>query len=123
MAQSINIPNTLLSGQQTFNFPGTNASYTNALVTIDRTIAGGLNSLNSADTLTIAIDYSTNGGTSWLNIAGSTLQGGTIVTKGVTLAQDTLAVGIGHAFPIGTLFRVDTSASTPVRIAGTVVYS
>lgn len=122
MPQSITIPNTLLTGQQQFTFAASNASYTNALVTIDRTITGGLNSLTLADTLTIAIDYSTDG-SSWLNVAGKTMLGGVIVTKGVTLTTETLGIGIGHPFPIGTQFRVDTDASTPVRITGTVVYS
>ena len=123
MSQSINIPNTLLTGQQQFSFAGTNASYTNALVTIDRTITGGLNSLTTSDTLTISIDYSTDSGATWLNVAGKTMLGGVIVTKGVTLTTETLGIGIGQPFPIGTQFRVDTNASTPVRIAGTVVYS
>jgi hypothetical protein len=124
VAQSQTIPNTLLSGSQTFTFLNTDQVYTNATITIDRTITGGLNSASSALILGLSFDYSLDGGTTWLNIGGSTLIGGTIVTKGVTLASDTLGVGIGQPFPLGTSFRVDTVVNAgSVEIAGTVVYS
>ena len=117
------IPNQRLTGQQTFNFTNTAQPWTNATLSIDRTVSGGLNSLTPADTLTVAIDYSPDGGTNWKNIGGSTLQGGTVTTKGVVTATDTLSVGIGQQFAVGTAFRVNTDASTPVRVTGTVVYS
>ena len=118
------IPNTRLTGSQTFNFTNTAQPWTDATVSIDRTISGGLNAAASTLTLNISIDYSPDGGTTWLNIGGSTLQGGTIITKGVTLTTDTLDVGIGVPFPVGTGFRVNTTVNgAAVRIAGTVVYS
>ena len=123
MAVTQNIPNTLLSGTQTFTFNNTTQQWANATITIDRTVASGLNSLTSADTLQIVFQYSPDGGTTWNGIGGSTLQGGTITVKGVTLATDTLSVGQGQPFPSGTGFRVTTTASSSVRIAGTVVYS
>lgn len=123
MAVTQNIPNTLLSGSQTFTFLNTDQVWGNAQITIDRTVTGGLNTLTSVDTLAINFDYSPDGGTSWLNIGGSTLQGGTVVTKGFTTNTDTLAIGQGQPFPTGTGFRVRTTASTSVHIAGTVVYS
>jgi hypothetical protein len=115
-----NISNTRLTGPQTFNFSNTPPGANDALVTIDRTVTGGLNSLTNADTLTISIDRSPDGGTTWIPAAGITCIGGVIVTKGVTLAKETLAVGIDDA---NTGFRINTDASIPVRIAGTVVYS
>lgn len=123
MSVTQNISNRLLTGVQTFTFLNTAQQWANAQVTIDRTVASGLNSLTSGDTLGLAFDYSPDGGTAWRNIGGSTLQGGTIVTKGVTLTTDSLAIGQGVPFPSGTGFRITTTASTPVRIAGTVVYS
>lgn len=120
MAVTQTIPSTRLTGPQTFNFSNTPAGANDALVTIDRTVSGGLNSLTTADTLTISVDRSPDGGTTWLPAAGITCVGGTIVTKGVTITKDTLDVGIDDA---DTGFRINTVASTPVRIAGTVVYS
>jgi hypothetical protein len=109
-----------LTGSQTFNFTPPPPGTTNAQVTIDRTVNGGLNTLTLVDTLTIAIDRSVNGGASWVPASSITTPGSTIVTKGVTLASDQIAVGID---PEDTDFRVTTTASTPVRIAGTVVYT
>jgi hypothetical protein len=43
-----------------------------------------------------------------------------MVTKGVTLAHEELTVGID---PEDTDYRVNTVASTPVRIAGQVDYT
>jgi hypothetical protein len=117
-----NIPNIQLAGVQTITFLNTVQEWHDALLTINRTISGGLNTLTQADTLGLAFDYSHDGGANWLGLGGSTLQGGLIVVKGVTLAEDSLGIGIGRPFPIGTGFRVTTSASTPVRITGTVTY-
>lgn len=123
MAVTQNIPNTLLNGTQTFNFTNTAQPWTDATMTIDRTVAQGLNTKTSALTVQVAFDWSPDGGTTWRNIGGSTLQGGTITTKGVTLTTDTLDIGIGQPFPVGSGFRITTTASASVRIAGTVVYS
>ena len=122
MAVTQTIPNTRLTAQQTFTLQSSAQPWTEASVSIDRTVNGGLNA--TATTLDIGIDYSPDGGASWLNVGGSTLRGGLIVTKGVTLATDTLAIGIGQLFPTGTGFRVTTQVTgSAVRIAGTAVYS
>lgn len=115
-----NIPNTLLNGQQTFNFANTAQAYSWATVTIDRTVNGGLNSLTTADHLDISIDASPDGGTTWHNLAGITCVGGVLTTKGVTQTTETFQVGISN---VGEGFRVNTNASTSVRIAGSIVYS
>lgn len=116
------IPNTRVSGQHTFTLQASAQPWTNAAVTIDRTPNGGLNSLTTANTLDISIDYTLDGST-WLNVAGLTLLGGTIVVKGVTVTEDDLAIGLGVPFPAGTGFRVNTTASKAVRVSGSVVYS
>jgi hypothetical protein len=113
------IPNTRLTGTQTFPFTNSQPGATNALVTIDRTVSGGLNSLTAADTLTIEVQRSLDGVT-WQEAGGITCQGGAIVTKGVTLSQEQIAVGLDS---VGEAFQIITTASTPVRITGTVVYS
>jgi hypothetical protein len=114
-----NIPNTRLTGQQTFNFTNTAQAWNNATLVIDRTINGGLNSLTTADTLTLSVDRSTDGGTTWRPVAAITCIGGVLVTKGVTLASETLGVGVGN---VGDGFRVTAVPSTPVRVAGTFTY-
>jgi hypothetical protein len=124
MTVTQSIPNTRLTGTQTFTFQNTAQPWTNCLITIDRTVTGGLNSLTPTDTLDISIDYSPDGGTNWVNVSAQKLVGGSFVVKGVTVPTESdLAIGIGQPFPVGTAFRLNTTASTPVRIAGTVVYS
>jgi hypothetical protein len=120
-----NIPNQRLTGSQSFLMATTQAPFTNAAITVDRTVNGGLNTLTLTDTLTVGIDYSPDGGTAWVAVAAFTLPGGTFVTKGVTQTQDFLAIGApgGDPFPVGTAFRINTLASTPVRITATVTYS
>jgi hypothetical protein len=120
VATTQTIPNTRLTGQQVFNFANTPPGAQWGKVTIDRTINGGLNSLTQADTCVIEIDRSTDGGATWVPAAAITCEGGTIVTKGVTLATDTLTVGIPQD---DTGFRITTTVTTPVRIAGTVDYT
>lgn len=120
MAVTQNINNTRLTGTQTFNFTNSQAGATDALVTIDRTISGGLNSLTSADTLQIEVQRSLDGVT-WAEAGGITCVGGTITTsKGTTINTETIDVGLEA---VGEAFRFITTASTPVRISGTVVYS
>jgi hypothetical protein len=127
MTQPSPIPNTRLTGSQTTPLPATTSVWMNAKITIDRTVTGGLNSLTAADTLEVNFDYQLPGDTAWMNVSGSTWQGGvmTVVKNGTTFTQNTeeLAIGRGSPFPVGTAFRLNTTASTPVRIAGTVVYS
>ena len=119
MAVTQTINNTRLTGTQTFKFTNSQAGMTNALVTIDRTVNGGLNSLTTNDTLQINVERSLDGVT-WTQAGGITCVGGTIVVKGVTLSQEQLSVGLED---VGEQFRFTTVASTAVRIAGTVVYS
>jgi hypothetical protein len=119
MASSQAIPNIRLTGTHVFSLVDSQPGDTDALLVIDRTVSGGLNSLTSADTLTISVERSLDGVT-WQQAGGITCRGGVIVTKGHTLTQDTLDVGLEA---VGERFRITTVASTPVRIAGTVFYS
>ena len=119
MSTTQTISNTRLSGTQVFSFTNSAAGVSNALVTIDRTVNGGLNTLTSADTLIIDVQRSLDG-TTWQEAAGITCVGGVIVTKGVTLSQEQISVGLEA---VGEAFQITTTASTPVRIAGSVVYS
>lgn len=123
--QTTQIPTTKLrAGSKTFSFPATTASFSAALVKLDRTISGGLNSLPATATLVLTFDYSLDNGATWNPCGGSTLQGGSTVVKGVTVPpEDELGIGIGAPFPIGTLFQLVAVASTTVNVAGEVDYS
>lgn len=123
------VPNQRLTGSQTIPLNPSADLFTVADIVIDRTVNGGLNSLTTADSLTLSFDYSTDGGANWLNIAGVTLPGGVLngTHNGVPFTQtaDEFAIGAPNdqPFPVGTNFRVRSVASTPVRITGTVTYS
>lgn len=121
------IPSTRIpSGEHIFALQPTQALFTDAAVTIDRTINGGLNSLATGSTVSIYIDYSPDGGTTWVQRGGlDGIQGGNLVTKGVTQTTETFTVSSfgDQPYPIGSNFRVRTEASTAVRVAGTVEYS
>lgn len=125
MAVTQPIPDQGLTESQSFLFEATQEPFTNADVTIDRSVDGGLNTLTIGDTLTVGLDYSPDGGSVWVPAAALTLPGGTFTTKGVTQTQDGLTIGSpdGEPYPVGTAFRLNTVASTPVRITGTVTYS
>lgn len=126
MAVTQTIPQTNLpAGQTIFNVNPTAQQWRTADVLINRTGSGNhpwLNTLTTGDTLEIDIQYSPDGGTTWDSIGGITTQGGTVVTKGVTITTDELSVGIGVLFPSGTQFRVITTASRTITISGTVTY-
>jgi len=120
MAVTQALPNTRLSGVQTFNFDSFPAGTQWITLTLDRTVSGGLNSLTTTDTLQVAVDRSQDGGQTWVNAGGISCIGGLLVTKGVTRAQEQLSVGVDVSY---TDYRVTTTASTPVRIAGQVDYA
>jgi hypothetical protein len=118
------IPNTRLTGAQTFNFTASTQPWSNATVRIDRTVLpGGLNSLTPADGLAVDIDWSPDGGATWRNVGGGVFPGGTVVVKGVTPTEDEISIGIGEPFPSGAGFRVRTDVTgRAVRIAGSITY-
>lgn len=119
MAVIQNIPNTRLTATQVFTLQASAQPWTEASVSIDRTINGGLNA-TAGTTINIGIDYSTDGGVSWLNVGGVTLPGGAANPVQTT---DFLGIGIGQPFPTGTGFRLTTQVTGPaVRAAGTATY-
>lgn len=123
MTVTTQIPSTSISGQQTFNFAATTAPFLEADVTIDRTGAAGLNSLTPADTLQVDIQYQLPGDPTWHDCQTDVLHGGTVTKGGVTVTTSGFGVSIGHPFPTGTVFRVIATASKPVTIQGSVVFS
>jgi hypothetical protein len=122
-----NIPTiTLAAGQTAFNtFAHSAQPWSQAEVIIERAGAGNhpwLNTLTPADALTIDIQYSLDNGATWRDIGSATFFGGTVTTKGVTVTENTMSVGIGSPFPTDTAFQVILTATAPTTISGSVVY-
>lgn len=128
MSATQSIPTTTLAaGATTFDFIASTQPWNQAVVTINRTGNPSkdpwLNNLTPADSLTIDIQYSTDGGTTYNDLGPDTWFGGVVTVKGVTISTFEIGVGIGVPFPAGTLFRVITTATVPTTISGTVVYT
>lgn len=76
MATTIPIPLTTLQvGTTTFGPVTFPPSFSRTVLTIDRTVANGLN-VNPSTTITYQVELSANGTTGWRNISGSTVTGG-----------------------------------------------
>lgn len=84
---------------------------------------GDLNSLTAASTLTMEMDYSPDGGTTWLEVSASTVVGGTFVTKGITAVQETLEFGIGQPLDGLQVRAIVTVTGTPILISGSLTVS
>lgn len=122
MATTFNIPQvTLPVGQRTFG-PSTAADAEASItLTIDRTVAGGLNSLTTASILGADVQQSNDGGTTWIDLGGWTAEGGTIVNAhGVT---STISAGTWQLRPgTGRQLRATvTVTATSIAVAGTIV--
>jgi len=118
MASTLTIPLTTLPVGELDLGPANAAdAETGIVLTIDRTVAGGLNSLTPASTVAVNVFQSNDGGVTWMQLVGATMPGG--------------VVGLGHAtsdvrtglFP-GTSRKLKATvivAGTPVAVAGTLV--
>lgn len=84
------------------------------LLTVDRTVAGGLNSLDQTTTLEVDVNSSSDGGNTFQNEASFTTTGGTFVGRGGTLNTNVLAVeGLGGQ---GTVVQIVTTVGGPSAI-------
>lgn len=74
---SVNIPRTNLA-PGTYDFGPAPVADTDsqAVITVDRTIAKGLDSVNASVIVTIDVNQSDDNGSSWYHLAGSELVGG-----------------------------------------------
>jgi hypothetical protein len=126
MAGTLTIPLTDLA-QGTYKFPA-NGGFaladgdTWATLTIDRTVAGGLNSLDASVQLGIEIDRSDDGGNTWYMIALTTMSGGVYQTKWGQLNSNQLAVSLGAGTGRQGRASVTVSGAT-TGVAGTFVLS
>jgi hypothetical protein len=79
MAGTITIPlTTLPDGVRAFGPANIANPDTLAVLTVDRTVAGGLNSLTSATTIEVAVQQSDDGGVTWFPVVDGIWSGGII---------------------------------------------
>lgn len=121
MATTITIPTIALQvGATTFG-PRNMAKEHTVVLTIDRTVASGLNSLDATTLLEVDVNTSADG-TTWANEASFTTVGGTINDKhGIPVGANVLTIeGLGgqgnHVEVVATV-----GGGSPVTVAGTIV--
>jgi hypothetical protein len=79
MAGTVPVPLTTLSdGVRTFGPASVADTDSRAVLTLDRTVAGGLNSLTAATTIELAIEQSDDGGATWFLIVDGIVTGGLV---------------------------------------------
>ena len=114
MAQTLIIPVTTFDPEVMHGYgPYTLKQQDNvANITIDRTIAGGLNSLTPEVTGEIVLDFSTDNGQTWTLLASSGFEGGLVVW--------TDRFGVQHTITIVAI-TVGTDLVKGAQIKGTAV--
>ena len=123
MATTIPIPLTTLPvGSTTFG-PVTVSALTAITLTVDRTVAGGLNSLTSASVLTISFDDSHDNGVTWTNRGITHSIGGTILHNGVARTSDTSGVSFDDAGAVQVRAVVTVSGPSSIAVAGSLTTS
>lgn len=124
MAMTIPIPTVSLPvGVQEFGPAPIVDNLISAAVTIDRTVAGGLNSLPATAILAADVLISHDGGISFEHAAGITAVGGVFPNpKGGSYLASTLRVGFGSG--IGRQIKARLTVSgRPIAVAGSIVVS
>lgn len=125
MATTFTIPLTTVPvGSQTFGPAGVADSEGTIVVTIDRTVSGGLNSLTAASTFNGDLQQSNDGGTTWFDRGTWGTSGGTILDKtGVAFSQQSghwnLAPGTSRQLRV----TVTVGGPSSIAIAGSIVTS
>lgn len=122
MATNITIPTmTLPVGDQTFGPANMNKEKT-CTVTLDRTVAGGMNSLDASTVLEVQVNSSVDGVT-FRNEAGFTSPGGILTGVHGQIDANTLTIqGMGGQ---GTQVEIVTTVTgpSPVVVSGTIALS
>lgn len=125
MASSLNIPLTTLTvGTHAFGPASVADSDSQALLTIDRTVAGGFNSLTAAATAQIIVDQSDDGGATWVQICKAQIAGGAPTSANHPVPPGTSSVGATFQPGTGREARAHVViAGTSVAVAGSLVTS
>lgn len=129
MAGTLNIPLTTLSdGTRHFGpAPVADADVIGSL-SLDRTVAGGLNALTSAATLEITVDQSNDGGATWFPLVDATVTGGLVPARQPPKGPGGNAVTAeaGARFAPGTSRQARgtvVTAGGPVTVQGSLTIS
>lgn len=94
------------------------------LLTIDRTVTGGLNSLTSASRLSAGVDQSNDGGVTWQSVAGFNDAGGTILGKtGQPVTQNTMQTWLIPGASRQLRATVTVTGPSAIAVAGSLVTS
>ena len=125
MAGTVNIPlSTLAVGTHVFGPAAVADADKQALLTIDRTVTGGLNSLTPATGIQIIVDQSNDGGATWTQICSAPVTGGFTTSANHPVPPGTSSVGA--TFQPGTSRQARaqvTVTGTSVAVQGTLVTS
>jgi hypothetical protein len=123
VAHTLTIPLTTLAvGQRTFG-PFSIGANSQAVITLDRTVAGGLNSLTSASVLDVTVQSSPDAGVTWNNEAEATFPGGVYSDRHGQINTAQLSVfGLDGGRNSARVVTVVTGPSS-IRIAGSCVVS
>lgn len=123
MATTFTIPLvTLPAGSRQFGPAHPADAESSVTLTIDRTPAGGLNSLTGASGLAVDVQQSGDGGATWQDLGGWTAIGGLLPAKGG--GSYTVSDGTWNLIP-GTSRQlratVTVSGPSPIAVTGTIV--
>jgi hypothetical protein len=120
MASTFTIPLlTLPVGVRDFGPTNVADAETSVLLTIDRTVTGGLGSLTSGSAVAVDVMQSNDGGATWVLNVGGTFPGGPPITG--SWATGTLSVSLAPGTGRKLKATVTVSGPSSVAVAGTLV--
>lgn len=119
---------TLQNGTTVFGPANVNNNDTQSVLTVDRTPAGGLNSLTSATTIDFLVEQSNDGGATWFLIVDGLVTGGLIPAQPPPKGPGGNATSstVGASYAPGTSRRVRATMTVtggPVTVQGTLTTS
>ena len=129
MAGTITIPLTTLNdGTRHFGPAALADADTLTVLSLDRAVTGGLNSLTAATTLEITVDQSGDGGATWWPMVDGIISGGFVQDwpppKGTGGGQVTATIGVRFGPGTGRTTRATvTTTGGPVAVQGSLTTS
>lgn len=122
MATTFTIPLTTLPvGSQTFGPENAKNSEAQIVLTIDRTVAGGLNSLTTSSVLGADVQQSNDGGATWIDLGAWQAPGGTITIKGTQVNASTGTWNLRPGTSRELRAMITVSGPSSIAVAGTIV--
>lgn len=125
MAGTLTIPlTTLQNGARTFGPSNVADADADCVLTIDRTVSAGLNSLTSTSTIEILVEQSNDGGTTWFLIVDGIIFGG--AQPAFRSPGNATSSAVTVTFEAGTSRKVRatmTVTNGPIVVQGTLTTS